>query len=125
VPLTDLQRNTLLDVSVSGTTYLALLDTPPATRGVPVLSEVSYTTYARAELLQAVWAPAAGGVKRNASVISFPDVDAGSDTAYGWAITSASTGGNVLWVAEIEPIVLSTADPVVEIAAGQLVLSLD
>jgi hypothetical protein len=110
---------------VSGTTYLALLDTPPATRGVPVLSEVSYTTYARAELLQAVWAPAAGGVKRNASVISFPDVDAGSDTAYGWAITSASTGGNVLWVAEIEPIVLSTADPVVEIAAGQLVLSLD
>jgi hypothetical protein len=125
VPLTDLQRDALLDQSVAGTTYLALLTTPPATRGVPVLSEISYTGYARAEVAPADWAAASGGIKINSQVIAFPDVVAGVDTVRAWALVSASTGGNVLWTGDIAEVVVSTVDPVVQLGVGQLVLSLD
>lgn len=125
--------NRLLEASVAKTpfsvaspTFLALLIAPATDESTgSTIQEASYTGYGRIPLADSVWRAAASGVISNALTVTPLVCTAGSSTIIGWAICTASSGGEVLWHGVMPAIVIDTDDPAPPIGPDTLFLQLD
>lgn len=89
------------------------------------ITEATYTGYSRLAIAAADMSAAAGGSKTNGNPLVFPACTAGTSTIIGFAICSASTGGDVILFGTLPSVVVSTTQTPATIAAGALVATLD
>jgi hypothetical protein len=91
------------------------------------ITEANYTGYARKQIPTADMTAAAGtsSETHNNTQEQFAACTAGSSTVIGWALCSASSGGDVVMFGTCPSTVISTTQTPATIAASALSLSLD
>lgn len=89
------------------------------------ITEASYTGYSRLAINATDMSAASGGTKTNSNALTFPACTAGSSTVIGFAICSASTGGDVILYGTLPSVTISTTQTPATIAVGALTATLD
>lgn len=89
------------------------------------ITEANYTGYSRLAINATDMNAASGGSKTNGNALTFPACTAGSSTVIGFAICSASTGGDVILYGTLPSVTISTTQTPATIAVGALTATLD
>ena len=84
--------------SVAGSLYVSLHTGDPGEAGSPSTNEAAYTSYARVAVARsgAAWT-VTGNAVTNAALIQFPQCTGGSETETHFGISTASSGGTLLY----------------------------
>lgn len=105
------------------TYYLALCKVAPlASNTGSTITEVTYTNYVRLAVLASAFAAVAAQSSSNSAPLTFATPGTTGDTAYGWALCDASSGGNVHYYGPL-PATVITPGIAPFIPAGALVLA--
>lgn len=116
--------------TITSPTYLALTTVAVAEGDTgSTITEPTYTGYGRKSVantdMNAASTTSNNTTKTNLNAITFAGCTAGSSTAIGFAVTSASTAGDVILFGTLPSITISTTQTPVTIAAGNLSAALD
>ena len=112
--------------TVTSPVYLALTTVAVTdTMTGSTITEANYTGYSRLAINATDMNAASGGSKTNGNALTFPACTAGSSTVIGFAICSASTGGDVILYGTLPSVTISTTQTPATIAAGALTATLD
>jgi len=122
----------VLDAIMGGTAYTVTSPTYIALTTVSVtesdtgstITEATYTGYARLSVASSDWRAAATGQKRNLNALLFGTCTAGSSTVVGFAICSASSGGDVICFGSLASTTI-TVNITPQFATDALTLTLD
>lgn len=107
--------NSVLDFTLRSNfdLFLSLHTAEPEVGASPDAHEVTGTGYAREALIDADWAPAAGGETATVNQISFPAAGGSWGTVTHVGLWDALTGGNLLWWGEmVTPKVVGSGDTI-------------
>jgi hypothetical protein len=99
--------------------YAAAMTASPSSSGGGV--EVAASEYGR---VLTTWEAAAGGIKKNPGVVSFPTANSSWGSIVSVALYDASTGGNLLMFGATSPPQNITSGVTLEIPAENMVASL-
>ena len=107
--------------------YLALCTVVPTDASTgSTITEANYTGYARKEIAATDFpAAASSGSLANDTAITFDACTAGTSTVIGFAITDASTVGNILYWGTVTSKVIDTSNTPATVAIGALVITED
>ena len=102
-----------------GTVYVALFTSDPTDAGTG--TEVSGGSYARQSI---AFSSASGGTTSNSAKITFPTATADWGTVTHWGLYDASPSGNLLWHGSLSASKAVASGDTVEIAIGDLDITL-
>ena len=95
--------------AVPATLYMALTTVAVTDSDTgSTLTEASYTGYGRASIATGDWRASSSGSKKNLNPISFAQCTAGSSVVIGFAITDASSAGNVVMFGTVPSTTVTT-----------------
>jgi hypothetical protein len=110
----------------SSACYIALCTVVPTDASTgSTLTEATYTTYARKQVVAADWNAAAAGQSTNSALQTMAACTAGSSTIIGLALCDALTLGNVLYWTTVTSKTIDTSNTPPVIAIGGLVVNED
>ena len=112
--------------ATAGSLYVALHTADPGETGTQIVSEATYTSYARVAVVRGAGWTVAGNQVSNAAATAFPVCTAGTNTITHFSIGTASSGaGNLLYSGSITPSLAVSIGITPNFPIGSLVITED